>query len=482
LGFDVVDTGGSSELTLAASALSGVFRSIAAGDVNIHVITDTGLLVSDDRVALRGRYVPFCGHLRHLHHLRHRPHFYRGPWMPYAGGAATTLVAGEKKPIFVTVRIDSAVPPGRYDGAIELNAGDVTASLPLSIDVTPVVLREPPQLRMLWYLGTLDCRRPRHCVDEATFRAQLLDIRDHGFNAISLHETQRPLLRRACVIARAIGFSDVVLEAPYAEGLVPDDLVGLRLIGYVSDEPDRRGEAAVALHRQHMRAAGALGATTMTSLVQESFARRFTADDLGRRPDLVSLYFPRNRAYFRSHAAFPEFRQSSTLYYWLVNLPDPNVHRALAGLYLWKSQAAGISPYCYQHLPPYPGSPWDDDRDPDGELRQMVTYPASPGTAGSIPTLRWEALADGIADLRYVMTVVDLLAQVAWHDDADMRGLRDEVGAHLTAIGDACPLDEAASFASVAAHDFAATREVLTRDALALQRALAARTASVGAP
>lgn len=469
LAFDVADHEGVAVLTLTPTALRGEAASIPADDIDIRVITHGGLLVPDDRVALTGAYRPFCGHLHHLHRLRYRPHFYRGPRMPRTGFAATTLAAGERKQMFVHVHIRDGVPPGRYEGAIELAANGVSTSLPLSTDVAPLVLHAPPQLRMLWYLGTLDCRRPRHYVNEQTFRAQLQDIWDHGFTAISLHETKRRLLRRACRIARAIGFSTVVLEPPYPDRLVSDDLCGLRLICYVSDEPDRRGEAMVAMHREHMRAAGRLGAATLTSLVEEPFARRFVEHDLGRRPDLISIFLPENRACVRSQSALSDAHEPATLYYWLTNAPDLGSHRLLTGMFLWKSRAAGISPYCYQHLPPYPGSPWDDDLDADGQRRQMATYPASPGTVGCIPTLRWEAMADGITDLRYLVTVTELLARASSIGEA---ALCAEVAAHLTAFGDACLAAEAGS-RTLTTHEFEAARETLASDALALQRALA---------
>jgi hypothetical protein len=92
-------------------------------------------------------------------------------------------------------------------------------------------------------------------------------------------------------------------------------------------------------------------------------------------------------------------------------MEKPNVHRVLAGLYLWKSKADGIAPYCYQHLPKPPFSPFDDfdEWEPNsyiGAVRRpfkdhMTTYPAK---SGSIQTLQWEGIADGIYDLRYLIT------------------------------------------------------------------------------
>src|SRR5205085_10039793 len=76
----------------------------------------------------------------------------------------------------------------------------------------------------------------------------------------------------------------------------------------------------------------------------------------------------------------------------------------------------GIAPYCYQHLPTPPFSPFDDfdEWEPDfriGTERRpfkdhMTTYPAR---GGSIPTTQWKGIADGINDLRYLVTFEDAL-------------------------------------------------------------------------
>jgi hypothetical protein len=93
-------------------------------------------------------------------------------------------------------------------------------------------------------------------------------------------------------------------------------------------------------------------------------------------------------------------------------MEKPNVHRVLAGLYLWKSSADGIQPFCYQFMPVYPFSPFNDFDEwmPDlqvggdkGAFKDpMATYPAK---RGAIPTVQWEGMREGIIDLKYITTL-----------------------------------------------------------------------------
>ncbi|MBI2809744.1 MAG: hypothetical protein HYX67_02780 [Candidatus Melainabacteria bacterium] len=93
-------------------------------------------------------------------------------------------------------------------------------------------------------------------------------------------------------------------------------------------------------------------------------------------------------------------------------MEKPSLNRVLAGAYLWKSGANGISPYCYQHMPVYPNSPFDDFDEWEPGFHEsginkpfkdhMTTYPARNGI---IPTLQWEALRDGITDFKYWFTL-----------------------------------------------------------------------------
>src|SRR4029434_4352015 len=121
------------------------------------------------------------------------------------------------------------------------------AELAVEVEVLPLTLVESSRDLFLWYRGTLDCRRPRHYVSESTMRAQLEDIRTHGFRTISLGEADPRLLPRAVDIAHAVGFRGRVLVGdPSPPRLDAVDFRGLRPCVYVSDKLDLRDAEAVA--------------------------------------------------------------------------------------------------------------------------------------------------------------------------------------------------------------------------------------------
>jgi len=340
---------------------------------------------------------------------------------------------------------------------------------------------------MVWFRGTLDCSRAQFSLDEQTFLRHLQDIRDHGFDRVSLAEPTRPLLQRALVLARRAGFSKLVLQQPYPPDVGRSDLDGFDVALYVSDEIDQRGRTAFDAHRANARVAERLGLKTMMSIVRERFVAQMSALALGPRPDLVSVYLPSNGDFFRASAAFSRLRGDDTMYYWMASMEKPNVHRVLAGLYVWRSGAAGISPYCYQHLPRFPFDPYDDfdEWEPGSTVGtdgrplkdQLATYPAR---NGSVPTLQWEGMREGLTDLRYLATVEDLLAQARDYSDSAIDPIRRDVEDHLRAIANATPLapiriaDDAVAepYPHLDARDYARFRRMLADDAVALTRAL----------
>lgn len=395
---------------------------------------------------------------------------------------------GETKQVWVTVRVPSGAPPGTYTGAISAVSENTSYELPLELEVLPLRLREATQDALLWYKGTLDCTAPQHYVPPHIFEAQLRDIFAHGFRSISLTETRPDTLRRALALARKAGFArNVVLVEPYVEGMQADDFASLTPLYYLSDELDARGQAAVSHHIANWKAAKGVGGRTMISLLNSATARRFDlAGDIGHSPDIFSFYLPMNRSYFAGGAGRESY------YYWLSHMEKPVTHRVLAGLYLWRSGAAGIAPYCYQHRPRYPNSPFDDfdEWEPeaqgtgDGRLFKdhMTTYPARGGT---IPTLQWKGLSDGLTDLRYLTTVDALIEAASRSDSEHVRRQASDVRARMHRFLDRLSLNsieivsetDPLPYAEIAPSAYSDFREQMARDAVLLQRLLSAEPA-----
>jgi hypothetical protein len=85
---------------------------------------------------------------------------------------------------------------------------------------------------------------------------------------------------------------------------------------------------------------------------------------------------------------------SQVISYWTTQTAFPLFYRALAGLYNTRCGYQGTAPWAYQDYP--------DDRLYTNPAH-AVAYPDAAGRP--IPTLRWEAMRDGIDDVRYLQAL-----------------------------------------------------------------------------
>src|SRR6266436_1256204 len=446
------------------------------------------LLLKDDRAPINDSYTR-RGRCWHWKHLLRASQIYEPPNVRLEGNACTSLGSYESKQVWVSVKIPADVEPGLYSGYLEAKTSDETCPLKrleLQLEVLPIRLLQPEQDLFLWYKGTLDCRRPQHYLSKEIFRAQLQDIYDHGFRSISLNEYEPEHLQQAVNLAHSIGFNrNLVLTAPYPERFSKIDFKQLTPIYYISDEMDARDEpAAISDHIEKWRRVRSAGGQTMWSLLRQTFARRFLRKDgIGCAPDLLSYYLPANLRYFLAYAEFQRLRAGKTYYYWQSHMEKPDVHRVLAGLYLWKSGADGIAPYCYQHLPKPPASPFNDfdEWEPGfhlGTVRRrfkdhMTTYPAR---AGSIPTLQWKGIADGIYDLRYLLTFDAALKRAEACHSRSVQAFMSEARVRCEQFLNRISLKEininsatnSAPYKGIRSEEYAGFREQLARDLVTL--------------
>jgi len=457
------------------------------------------LLLKDDRVPLRDHYTR-RGRCRHWKHLLRRSSLYQPPDIGIDGDVFTSLDTNQSKQIWVSVKIPSDTVPGFYSGHIDLREPSQgnAQRLDLQIEVLPFRLLEANQDLFIWFKGTLDCNWPQHFLSEQSFRAQLQDIYAHGFRSISLNEHNTDLLQRAVDIADDIGFNrEIVLTAPYPARFSKIDFRNLTPIYYVSDEVDVRGDSYISSHIEQWHRIKHAGGQTMASLVNQTFTKRFfDKSDIGCPPEILSYYLPSNLTYFLAHSEFPKLRERKTYYYWQSHMEKPDVHRVLAGVYLWKSKADGIAPYCYQHLPTAPFSPFNDfdEWEPGfqvGSVKRpfkdhMTTYPA---TSGSIPTRQWKGLADGINDLRYLTTLAKTIKD---HEASSSPAIqtviheswrRVELFFYRISLNQIEILSETTPipYKEIMSDEYAGFREQVARDIVALQTLASAQRNFMGA-
>jgi hypothetical protein len=440
------------------------------------------LLLKDDSVKMHDGYVRRCSSPMHIHASRSR---YRPPDVRLTGAVRSRMVSGRNLQFWISVSVPRNSGAGTYTGAaVVRSARTVVLELPVVVEVLPIMLEEPWQDLMIWHRGTLNCHHPQHYVSPPVFESQLDDIYATGFRSISLWETDRHLLQKAIDMAIDAGFSRNVVLDGHSEKLWSQvDFKNLTPIAYVSDEADGASKHSMANHTARFRAARAHGAKTMASVLHWRTRRSFgLPSDQNAEPDVVSVYAPTNLTSLELNEAKAN-SGGRTYFYWHAHMEKPLVHRLMSGLFLWRSGADGISPYCYQHLPGVPFSPFDDfdawdpvaHNSADGRLFRdhMATYPARRGV---IPTVQWKGMADGLTDLRYLVTRDSALSRAEQSESAEMRAKASAIRARglklaswipwldLDLVSESNPLP----CAGISAGDFHEMRETVARDIIAL--------------
>lgn len=410
-------------------------------------ITAAELLLKDDRQSLKDSYIRVYKNWKHL--IRPR-WLYAPPNLRLQGPVCTSLSSMQSKQIWVSVKIPDHAAPGTYEGTISVSANGRTFTLSTLIDVLPIVLLSPRQDLMIWYKGTIDWRNTQHYVSPDTLKLQLRDIYEHGFRSLSMQESEFGNAQQVIDIAEEIGFDrHILLHPPFPPSLTQLRFSKLTPVFYLSDEIDLHTnfttgeeicESPRAInHKLNRNTAKEVNGRTMCSLYQEQFASRlFGESGIGAAPEVLSYCLIPNREYFFFRAQFPQLSEKAVYYYWPAHMEKPNLHRVLAGVYLWKSTADGIAPYCYQHLPAYPHSPYDDfdEWEPGlkigthtGKFRDhLATYPAR---GGSVPTIQWEGMREGITDLRYLTTIDALIREASASDDTSLKNLARDSSARM---------------------------------------------------
>jgi hypothetical protein len=401
-------------VTVKPGDLVGAGRPIAASNVEVWVVkvwaqagrgvrpmrsvTVPELLLKDDDASLSdgwdasGRYTP--------------------PDVRLSGDVKTRLKAWEAKRLWLTIRVPEAASPGDYRGnvTLEVDGGPMKRQVPIRLSVLPLKLKEPRQDRVIYYRGSLDPRRTVDFVGPERFRADVKDIKAHGFTGLTIYDNDPRFAGEAFAIAAAEGLrGPLVFTEPDPKLLEVTRGKGIEVLFYGVDEPN--DDTRIRNHIERAKRLRAGGGRVVTAISRQWAARlgapgdlneRLTVANLGMTPDFFEWVQDRG-------ASGRESIGDRVWYYWQVMMEKPGLHRLLSGFYVWRSGLDGIFPYAYQHLSNRT-SPFDDfAKSSIGNFRAIMgTYPAR---RGPIPTVQWEAVREGIDDLRCVMTLEDLIAR-----------------------------------------------------------------------
>ena len=301
------------------------------------------------------------------------------------------IPAHQSRQFWITVHVPAGSPPGRYHGelilSVEEDAGRQMV-LPVELECLALDLRPVEGYYSIYYPSQpVTPDRPSY-VSPDRYRAELEDQVRHGLNSTTLYGGFETL-----PMAAEAGMTRAPCLMHWPGGKAHEQINTARELGldgllyYGVDEPRTPEQIERCLREAKRRREQGLPMFTAINSRQAQEA----LGDLVSHPVYVLWVFdgPDNSVVLRARES-----GSQVISYWTTQTGFPLLYRALAGLYNTRCGYQGTAPWAYQDYP---------DARLYTEPAHAVAYPDSAGRP--IPTLRWEAMRDGIDDVRYLQAL-----------------------------------------------------------------------------
>lgn len=350
------------------------------------------LLVKDDRTPLSGA----------------------APVVRLTGAPVTDIPADTTKQFWVTVTVPRGTVPARYTGLLRVTGTGLTAvSVPLDITVLPLRLLSPAKQYAINLRSRLDpapgvLPSPdghdlvTDFVTKEQLDKQLADIYAHGVRIPTLYDSPETLAQAVAEYRQyAMGEPYVYRGTgdPQAVEAARKQTPAGPFFFYDDDSP----LSATGPHYSALVGSKLLPTTFITR--QEDYDA--LSGGLG-----LAIY-SRDSAYAQKMVQTKGVRTAGTRdwWYWPASSEAPLQNRLDSGYLLWRANLYGAFLPAYQA--PFGSDPYDDtSQGAPAALAayrpQMLTYPAQ---GGVIDTLQWEAVREGVTDVRYLTTLYTALRE-----------------------------------------------------------------------
>jgi len=322
------------------------------------------------------------------------------------------------KQFWITVHIPGDAKAGTYRGAVTFRTARGVGEIPLVVTVHPFDLANPRLLYSIYYRATLSGDgKPTDSSDlksEEQYRAEMADLKAHGVRYPANYQGMDDrLLPRMLQIRKEVGLPGgpfFNLGRGTGTATSPGDIEALqqdikrwidlcRPFGYDSiyfyGADEATGEQLRA-QQTAWRAVQAAGGKTFVACYEKTFeamggllncavlAGKPNPDEAKKWHGVGSLAF----CY-----AYPQ-----------VGNEEPETYRRHFGLELWKAGFDGAMDYAYQHGFGHVWNDFDDKTYRDHNF----SYPTANGV---VDTIQWEGFREGVDDVRYVGTLLDIVEQ-----------------------------------------------------------------------
>jgi len=391
--------------------LQAVGHTFSRGNINVHVVKvweqggagplqdpDTAalvpeLLVKDDRALLSGT----------------------APIVRLNGAPVTDIPADTTKQFWVTVVVPRGTLPARYTGALKVTGTGLApaVSVPIDLTVMPLRLLSPAKQYAINLRSRLDpapAALPSgdghdlvtDFVTKDALDKQLADISAHGVRIPTLYDSAQTLPQ---AIAE---YRQYAMGEPYVYRGTGDPMAVEAARKQTQAGPFFFYDDDSPLSATGPRYSALMG----NKLLPASFITRQEDYD-ALSSGLGLAIYNRDSAYAQKMVQTKGARTAPTRdwWYWPASEENPVQNRLDSGFLLWRANLYGAFLPAYQA--PFGADPYDETSQGAPAFLaayrpQMLTYPAADGV---IDTLQWEAVREGITDVRYLTTLYTALRE-----------------------------------------------------------------------
>jgi hypothetical protein len=335
------------------------------------------------------------------------------PTVRLTGDPSTDIRAGASKQFWVTVRVPRNQFDADYMGKLVISAAGVQPTqIPLRVNVLPMTLKTAflqygIDLRSRLSADSLDA--DDRVVNPATYAAELADVRDHGFHIVTIDE---PLatLPQAMQLYKDAGLSvdgPVVIRTPLHTKDEVKQVEALRDSLHFGPDFEIYYEIPQDVMTAAMAGSGAATSTSPLMAYQKEI-RAASQHALIVAPCCSRAVYASLSPALDSSTLAPVFSSTSDYtsallttgkreianrdyWSWNIALQSPERNRLLAGLLICRT-GTNSSPLYGAFPEPYQCAP------STGAGATRVAYLVN---GGVIDTIQWEAVREGVDDVRY---------------------------------------------------------------------------------
>jgi hypothetical protein len=339
-----------------------------------------------------------------------------------------SLVSGQNKQFWITVKVPDNTIFGTYHGNITLTASGVSETIALEVWVPEITLPAPSLKYGIYYRGILSSTGSisSETKNMTQFTAEMRNLSNHGVTAPTLYSAgyliDALIIRAGEQIDNStLYFLGYHIDTPNLASLLPGFINTVRQRGvnevYIygideqdHDTPQRRAQIA-AVH--------ALGAKVFVA--QYPVHAQKVADILdlavvfgSPTPEMAELY------HGYGHKVFSYCNPQ-------VGEENPEKYRRNYGLLLWRNGYDGVMNYAYQDSF---GNIWNDF-DHFKYRDHNFTYPTVDGV---IDTLSWEGFREGVDDVRYLTALKAHIEQAMQSGRSDLVEIAQQAQGWLATV------------------------------------------------